>query len=102
MHSDKKKSARAWAVLRIYGSAVIKYPKLILGAVFAAVIIEVAEVSAPLFLKKFVNVLAGGSSDPSVVEAIIWILIAYALVNLVAWAGQRLRMFTLGRVEART
>ena len=101
MHSDKKKPARAWAVLRVYGIAVIKYPGLIWGAVFATVIIEIAEVSAPLFLKQFVNVLAGGNSTPNVVDAIVWILTAYGLVNLVAWAGQRLRMFTLGRVEAR-
>ncbi|MDP1707225.1 MAG: ABC transporter ATP-binding protein [bacterium] len=101
MKTEKKKPARAWAVLRVYGAAVIKYPKLIWGAVFATVIIEIAEVSAPLFLKQFVNVLAGGNSSPNVVEAIIWILIAYALVNLCAWTGQRLRMFTLGRVEAR-
>jgi len=98
---EKKKPARARAVLRAYGAAIFKYPKLILVAIFAAVIIEVAEVTAPLFLKKFVNVLAGGNSTPQVVELIVWILIAYALVNLCAWAGQRLRMITLGRAEAR-
>jgi ATP-binding cassette, subfamily B, bacterial len=101
MPPEKKKPARARAVLRAYGAAVVKYPRLIFGAIFAAIIIEVAEVSAPLFLKKFVNVLAGGNSTPDVVEAIVWILVAYALVNFCAWAGQRLRMFTLGRVEAR-
>ncbi|TSC64053.1 MAG: ATP-binding cassette, subfamily B, bacterial, partial [Parcubacteria group bacterium Gr01-1014_91] len=38
---------------------------------------------------------------PLVVETIIGILIAYALVNLCGWAGQRMRMFGLARLEAR-
>jgi ATP-binding cassette, subfamily B, bacterial len=101
MQYEKKRPARAGAVLRAYGAVASKYPRLLGASIFATVIIEASEVVAPLYLKQFVNVLAGGTAAPQVVESIIWILAAYALVNLGAWAGQRLRMHALGRLEAR-
>ncbi|OGG41137.1 hypothetical protein A2118_03635, partial [Candidatus Kaiserbacteria bacterium GWA2_50_9] len=55
-----------------------------------------------LYLKKFVDVLVGGTAVPGVLTTIAWILGAYALVNIVGWTGQRVRMVTIGRLEART
>jgi len=101
MQTEKKKPARAWPVLRVYGKAVLAYPGLLSAVIIAVIAIEVASIIAPLFLKQFVDVLAAGTSAPNVVQSIIWILTAYTLVNLLGWVGQRVRMFTLGRVEAR-
>jgi ATP-binding cassette, subfamily B, bacterial len=101
MEYEKKNPARAGAVLRAYGAAASRYPRLLGASILATIIIEASEVVAPLYLKKFVNVLAGGTGAPQVVESLVWILAAYALVNLGAWAGQRVRMHALGRLEAR-
>jgi len=100
MPPENKKPARAWAVLRAYSAAASKYPKLLWGGLLATTAIEVAGVIAPLYLKQFVNVLAGGNV-PGVMRSIAWILAIYALINLGAWLGQRIRMFTFGRIEAR-
>ncbi|MDE1945567.1 MAG: ABC transporter ATP-binding protein [Patescibacteria group bacterium] len=101
MQYEKKKPARAGAVLRAYSAAAFRYPRLLGASVIATVVIEASAVVAPLYLKQFVNVLAGGTAAPRVVESIVWILAAYALVNLAAWAGQRVRLHALGRLEAR-
>lgn len=101
MSTEKEKPARAGSVLRAYGKAAVRYPKLLIAATLAAVGIEAAGVIAPLFLKKFINILASGTAVPHVAEAIFWILGTYALINLGAWIFQRVRMFTLGRIEAR-
>jgi ATP-binding cassette subfamily B protein len=101
MFSEKKKPARVRAVLRAYGTAALRYPKPLVVTILAAATIEAAGVSAPLFLKKFINVLAAGHSAPHIAESVLTILAIYALINLVAWAGQITRMAVIGRLEAR-
>jgi len=101
MPNEKKKPARVWPVLRSYSKAALAYPGLLSAVIASVIVIEAGSVIAPLFLKRFINVLAAGTSAPGVVDAIIWILGGYALVMFIAWAGQRVRMFTLGRLEAR-
>ena len=101
MSPEKKKPARAGAVLRAYGNAAWRYPKLFIWAVLATVAIEISGITAPLYLKQFINVLVAGIAAPHVIESIIWILSVYSLIILGAWAGQRVRMFTLGRIESR-
>ncbi|MCR4333728.1 MAG: ABC transporter ATP-binding protein/permease [Patescibacteria group bacterium] len=101
MQVEQKKPARVWPVLRAYWTAVIAYPGLLILAITAAVTIEAGEVIAPLFLKQFVNVLAAGNTAPLIFGTLIAILGMYALVNFIAWIGQRVRMLTLGRLEAR-
>lgn len=101
MQIEKRRPARAGAVLRAYGAAAFRYPRLLSASVLATVVIEASEVAAPLYLKQFVNVIAGGATAPRVVESIIWILAAYTLVNLGAWAGNRMLVYALGRLEAR-
>ncbi len=102
MHVEKKKPARVGAVLRAYSSAASAYPRLFSAVVLSTMTIVAGEIAAPLYLRKFVDVLAGGTAVPHVLTTIAWILGAYALVNLVAWTGQRVRMVTIGRLEART
>lgn len=101
MMIEKKKPARVGSVVRSYGAAALRRPRLLVFAVLAAVVIEAAEIVAPLYLKQFVNVLVEGRAAPQVAQAIVWTLVAYALVNLGGWVGQRMRMYSLGRLEAR-
>lgn len=101
MPPEKKKPARSWAVLRAYKKAASRYPRLLSAAILSALVVEIGEVVAPLYLKQFVNMLATGATAAVVSWSIFTILGMYALANLVAWAGQRTRMLTLGRLEAR-
>src|SRR3990172_9185421 len=102
MKVEKKKPARVGAVLHAYSSAALAYPRLFGAIVLATMAIVAGEIVAPLYLKKFVDVLVAGTAVPGVLTTIAWILGAYALVNIVAWTGQRVRMVTIGRLEART
>ncbi|MEK7114157.1 MAG: ABC transporter ATP-binding protein [Patescibacteria group bacterium] len=98
---EKKKPARVWPVLRAYGTAALVYRGLLSTAVVSTITIVAAEVIAPLYLKRFVNVLAAGNAAPNILSSIAMILGAYALVNFIGWLGQRVRMLTTGRLEAR-
>lgn len=101
MPSEEKKPIHTWNVFRAYGRAALRYPMLFWATIFAMILIEASGVVAPLFLKQFVNILAEGDTAFYVINAIIWTLGAYALSNLVGWFGQRIRMFALGRLEAK-
>lgn len=101
MPPEVKKTARAWPVLRAYGKAALKYPWLLSATLFAVLLIEGSGVFAPLYLRQFVNVLAEGRDAPHVIESIVWILVLYLSFNFSGWLGQRIRMLTLGRMEAR-
>ncbi len=101
MPPEKKKPARVWPVLRTYGKAAFAYSWLLSATIVATITIVGGDIVAPLYLKQFVNVLAAGNTAPAIFSTIVVILGAYALVNLVAWAGQRVRMLTIGRLEAR-
>ncbi len=101
MQVEKKKPARAWPVLRAYGRAALQYPWLLSTASLATLAIVGADIVAPLYLKQFVNVLAAGNTAPNIFNSILVILGAYTLVHFVGWLGQRVRMLTIGRLEAR-
>lgn len=98
---EKKKPARVRSVIREYSKAAFAYPWLLSADIIATITIVAGDIAAPLFLKKFVNVLAGSNTAPNIFNTLAVILGAYLLVNLVAWAGQRMRMLTNGRLEAK-
>lgn len=101
MYPEKKGPARVGPVLSAYSAAAAVYPGLLGAAVCSTLIIEASEVIGPLYLKQFINVLAAGTAAPTIVHSIVVILGTYAFVYFVAWVGQRTRMVTVGRLEAR-
>ena len=101
MLPEKKKPARAGAALRAYGKAALAYPWSLTAAIAAAIIIEGAGVVAPLFLRQFINLLSGGSPTAEVVQALFVALMLFTATNLVSWLGQRLRLYSVNRLESR-
>ncbi len=102
MRPEKKKPARVREVLRAYGSAALKYRWQLYTAIVAAIIIEAASVVAPLFLRQFIDLLSLRTPTEAVVQGIFIALILFTVTNLVSWAGQRLRLYVVNKLEART
>ncbi len=101
MLSDKKRTTRVWPVLRAYSKAALAYPKSLSIAVIATVGIEASAIVAPLYLRQFINLLSGNAPSSGTVQALFLVLVIFAAINFIGWIGQRLRMLTLGRVEAK-
>src|SRR3989344_1430523 len=101
MFSEKKKPARVRSVIREYSKAALAYPLLFWANIIATITIVAGEIAAPLYLKKFINVLAGSNTAPNIFYTLAAILGMYLLFNLIAWAGQRGRMLWNGRLEAK-
>jgi ATP-binding cassette subfamily B protein len=98
---EEKKPAQAWPVIREYFKATKRYPWLLTILVLGALIIEIAGVVSPLYLRQFINVLSGGDRTAAVVTVLLGILAVYAGVLLVGWLGQRIRMIFLMKIEAK-
>ncbi len=102
MQAEKKKPARVRSVLRAYGAAALRYRWSFICAVVAAIIIEAAGVIAPLYLRQFIDLLSTGAPAKEIVQAVFVALIFFTAINLAGWFGQRLRLFVVNRLEART
>jgi ATP-binding cassette, subfamily B, bacterial len=102
MHSEKRKPARVREVLRAYGNAALKYRRAFAGAVIAAVTIEAAGVVAPLFLRQFINLLSTGIISPELIQMLFITLVSFTFINLIGWAGQRLRLYAVNNLESKT
>jgi ATP-binding cassette subfamily B protein len=100
MHPEQRKPARAWAVLRAYAKAVLGYPWLLIVAIIATAVIEGAGVIAPLFLRQFIDLLSASAPTAAAAWALFVMLSFFTGVNLVSWFGQRVRLFSVNRIES--
>lgn len=102
MHNEKKKTARALPVLRAYGAATFSYPWSFAAAVIAVLTIEGAGVVAPLYLRQFIDLLSAGTPPTGETTHTLFVALAlFTTVNLVSWLGQRLRLYSVNRIEMR-
>ena len=101
MHSEKKKPARVWAVLRAYSTAARAYPLLLATTVVGAIVVQTANVIAPLYLREFINKHSEGPLQAGIVSSLLITLFSFATVNACGWLGQRIRQLATTRVEAR-
>ena len=101
MLPKKEKRARTWAVLRVYGKAAFAYPWLLSMAIVAGLVIEAAGVTAPLYMRQFIDTISGSTPSSAIAQALFSILVLFALVNLIGWIGQRVRSVGVIRLEAK-
>lgn len=95
-----KKKAKPVPVLRYYFNAAKKYP-LALALVFIGnLIIQGAGLASPLYLQKFVNVVAHSTPSEAVMGSLFTLLAIFAVINFVGWIGQRVQMLSVMRIEA--
>ncbi|HWU24613.1 MAG TPA: ABC transporter ATP-binding protein, partial [Candidatus Paceibacterota bacterium] len=95
-----KKKAKPVPVLRYYFNAAKKYP-LALALVFIGnLIIQGAGLASPLYLQKFVNVVAHSTPSEAVMGSLFTLLAIFAVINFIGWIGQRVQMLSVMRIEA--
>src|SRR3989344_4036736 len=100
MPYEKRRPARVWPVAKTYSRVALTHRWSLLTAFFGLLVIQVAEVVGPLYLKQFVDVLAISSREA--VGALFGILVLYAIVIMIGWIGQRIRTYGVYGVETRS
>ncbi len=88
-------------VIRDYFKAGSKYP-LIFSLVFVgSLVIEIAGVISPLFIKQFIDRIAVGDTSDAALAGLFGVLLSYAGVVFCGWIGRRIQMLSVMNLEAR-
>ncbi len=100
MPPETKKDIRVWPVLRAYTFAALKYPKTLIMAIAGTIIMQIASVVAPLYLRRFINILSSGKPSSTIVASLFLVLLAYATIGIVSWVARRIQMAAVQYAEA--
>ena len=83
-------------VTRIYTRHALRYPWFFLGIILSAFAMQGAMLTAPLYLRKFINILASSQPNPEIAHALVIILLIIIILWLVDWAAHRAQyIFTM-------
>lgn len=88
-------------VIRDYFKAAHVYPWLFALIFVGSLIIELAGVVAPLYIKQFIDRIASGDSSEASITALLLILATYAGIVFCGWIGRRIQMLSLMNLEAK-
>ena len=97
---DEKKIAPAGAVAKAYWKHLVQYKWYAAISFTCILLIQTASVIAPLFLRQLVNVISVGVSSDAI-NAGIWALVGYSIVQAIIWALWRVEMFSGTQICAR-
>ena len=95
----KKRDIRAGAVSKVYAKAAWKHSWLMSLVLIGAICAELAGVIAPIYLSRFVNILAGGTPSVELVHALLVALGMFAFITFVGWFAQSISGFSTARME---
>ncbi len=96
MQEEKKltKRIRIGAVVRIYLSYAKKYPGALFFVFLGMFMLQAATLTAPLYLRKFFNILAVGTPSPEIVSTLSGILIVIGSIYLLEWFARRVQAWS--------
>ena len=101
MDSSPIKHASAGAVFRSYNRHLREYPFALLLVVLGIIAIQAGDLIAPLYLRKFFNILATNSPNDTATAALLGILGVVGFFWMIRWIGNRLEHFTNVFLESR-
>lgn len=89
-------SRRRRTVTGIYIRHALQYPWFFSGIILAGLAMQGAMLTAPLYLRKFINTLASSQPGPEIVHVLILTLVAITILWLIDWAAHRTQyIFTM-------
>ena len=100
--NPEKPRASSKSVARVYLKALAKRPWLFAILVLGAIALQVAELTAPLYLRQLFNAISANNPTPEVVNMLMGLLATLALVYLAGWTSRRITTATIVVLESRT
>lgn len=94
----EKKQGRVREVLSDYWAHTKRYPLLVSALFATGALIQAAVIAAPLYLKRFVDIIAGvfigGSNDA------VFVLAMFGAFSFVAWGLRRVQFYFVANIES--
>lgn len=98
---QKKKLASMGQVVRAYWDVLVRHTSLMAGVVFFSLVVQGTELAAPLYLRKFFNLLAVSTPSETIVHSLVITLGFVALFWFVDLVAQRIQGIFNEVLEAR-
>lgn len=99
--TEKQKNTRAWPVLVDYARATRKYPWLFALTFSSVLAIVGTSVAAPLYLKRFIDLIATQSVTTADMSVLLVTLTIYSAITTLQWALYRAQLMGITRIEAK-
>lgn len=97
-----RKSGNAGKVLRDFWWRANKYPLYFWGAIGLGTVVHLTTIGAPLYLKRFLDLIAKGTpTDPAVIAGLYSAVFFFALLTFAGWALRRVEHAAMYMLEAR-
>ena len=87
----QERNAGMLAVIRVYWSVARRYPWSLVGIFGSAVVMQAANLAAPLYMRQFFNVLASGTPSPETVSRMIYLIVIVAGFAFLNWIMTRVQ-----------
>jgi len=101
MQNVRQKTVRGRDVLRYYINETRRYPWAFAFVFLATTGIQAAELAAPMYLKKLVDILVASSPSPEIVHKLFVLIGIFGLISFVGWAMRRAQIYSLLYLESR-
>lgn len=101
IEASDRKLASAEEVFSVYWQHVRLFPFALTLTIAGSAAIQVSELAAPWFLRKFFNLLAASTPSSAVVRQLIGLLVIVAFLYLASWASRRVQEFSIMYLESR-
>jgi ATP-binding cassette subfamily B protein len=90
------------SIAGIYLKALLKRPWLLSVLILSAISLQVADLWAPLYLRRIFNVLGAGSPGPTTLSILTGLLISLALLYFASWLSRRINTLVIVVLESNT
>ncbi len=97
----RKKKPGAHVVFRTYWAYTKQYPGALAAIAVGALLLQVANLTAPLYLKKLFNTLAIAEPSNQTVHALLLILGVVASMWLLDWTSRRIQGFIITSLQSK-
>ncbi len=101
MGSDAQKPVKAGDIFRAYRDGVRRHLWLFALVFFGAIGVQVADLTSPLYMRQLFNILAAGVRTPAVIDQLLLLVIAIAVISVVSWAFRRTQTYAIIHLESR-
>lgn len=101
MEKPKKHKHRVSVILKTYWDQVKKYPTLLVITISGALLLQVANLVTPLYMRKLINILVANNPTSGNVHALIAILFVVVSMWCLDWIAKRMQGFSNNYLQAR-
>ncbi|MBI2023546.1 ABC transporter ATP-binding protein [Candidatus Giovannonibacteria bacterium] len=98
-NTSEGKPVRVRNIFKIYISEMLKFPWLVTFLVVSTIGMQIADLAAPIYLKRFFNLLA--ANDTSQAPELFWIVGIVAIISFLGWLARRVQAYSNMNMESK-